>query len=91
MIRQQRRRELRDAEKSLKKVKKLKEYKEMNEYFNSLLKEDLVLLQDHTHTDTNAQAKYLHHENNMKYLISLESKIELLSKKQDDTGLVKEN
>lgn len=78
MTRQQKRKELRDVIKSLAKAEKTKEYKEMHSYFDTLGKDDLILLKDNAHPDPKAQALYLRHLNNMKYLISLESRRDLL-------------
>jgi hypothetical protein len=81
MIRQARRKELRDVTKSLQKMKKLKEFKEMNSYFETLKKEDLLLLQSDTHPDPKEKVKYNRHLANMRYVIGLETKREILSKK----------
>ncbi len=78
MIRQQKRKELRDIAKSLIKAKNTKEFKDTQLYFDSIKKEDLKLLQENTHPDPKAQELYKRYLANMKYLIALKTRQELL-------------
>lgn len=76
--RQQRRKELRDINKSIKKAVKTKEYRDTQLYFETLQREDYLLLQENKHTDPVKQERYDHYIRNMKYLVSLEARRDFL-------------
>jgi len=93
MIRQQKRKEIRDITKSLQKAKNTKEYKSMRYYFETLSRADFELLEANTHTDPKAVADYKRHRDNMAYLIKLEARLEMLVSgvHEQNTGLVKQD
>lgn len=78
MIRQQLRRELREAIKDLRKAEKTPLFRAMTRYFNSLPAEDYELLKELKHTNEKKQNEFNGFARAMKGYVELQTRVEYL-------------
>lgn len=78
MIRQQRRRELREMTKELSKFEKTALHKSMVDYFGRLPKEEYILLEKGTHENTLKQNEFNGFMRLMKGYVELQTRVEYI-------------
>jgi hypothetical protein len=91
MNRRERRTDKRVITAKLNRLKNSKEYKNLTKYFNDLPKEDYQLLSLGIHSDTGMQIEFGSYINQMRVIIELETSLEILGVKKNDTTLVEQH
>ena len=80
MLRQSKRKELRDIDKELRKIRKSKEYSRLKFYMQSLTKADFDVLHKGAFPDKKRQDEFNHYLDEFKMVASLENRQEFLLK-----------